>query len=394
MSPPILSRPTGIGATATAQVKPNSYPRPGPIGNTQGIILPKTSPLLSPPSNRPETREEDWWHKFKQGTRDAAQYYKDNVSQSLHEFGANAMDTGGKVAMAGGATAAAGGMVAATGIGAPVGAGMATAGGAAAAAGGVVAGVGAGTDSAATALDTAADWAINGKAPDMLQPALALGERLLTNMLLKKVPGLGGGKSNTSNGNSSSGGYLTGGGRCRLRRYKDGCADGRTPHHVVPDHVFKQPGSGAYYPAGAKHPGGFEHADGWTVCASGKTKSSKPDGTRAKKGLFATIQDWFNALDEHGKIHAIVDAEETLLGAKGTPIGTTSLGEMEVAGVAAAARVLGCDAKTMLADLRAKHQADGLPADMKVRADPFGSVRNLDASQMGTGTTTNGGRGR
>lgn len=126
------------------------------------------------------------------------------------------------------------------------------------------------------------------------------------------------------------------------------------------------------------------------MCASGKTKSSKPDGTRAKKGLFAQARDWFNALDEHGKIHAILDAEETILGAKGTPKGTTSLGEMEIAGVAAAAKVLGCDAKEMLTDLRAKHKADGLPADMKVRADPYGSVRTLDPSQMGTGTSTGG----
>lgn len=210
MSPPPLSLSTSATATSKAQVKPNSYARPGDMGNCIGCILPKTSPLLSSPSTRPETQEEDWWDKLKQGTKDAAQYYKDNVSQALHEFGANAMDTGGKVAMAGGATAAAGGMVAATGIGAPVGAGMATAGGAAAAAGGVVAGVGAGTDAAATALDTAASWITDGKTPDVVQPVLALGERLLTNMLLKKVPGLGGSKPSTSKANSNAGGYTKG----------------------------------------------------------------------------------------------------------------------------------------------------------------------------------------
>ncbi|MFI8616865.1 hypothetical protein ACIGHN_15290 [Acidovorax sp. NPDC077693] len=392
MSPTPASIPASNAGTAKAQVKPNSYPRPGDMGNCVGCVLPKTSPLLSPPNNRPETEEEGWFDKFKQGAKDAAQYYKDNISESMHEFGANAMDTGGKVAMAGGATAAAGGMVAATGIGAPVGAGMATAGGAAAAAGGVVGAVGAGTDSAATVLDSAATWITEGKAPDLVQPALALGERLLTGMVLKKVPGLGGSgkKSNNSNANGSSGGYLTGGGRCRLRRYSEGCKDGRTPHHVVPDHVFKQPGNGAYYPAGKQHPTGFKHADGWTVCASGKTKSSKPDGTRTKKGLFSNPKDWFNSLDEHGKIHAILDVEEIILRTKGTPKGTTSLGEMEIAGVAAAAKVLGCDAKEMLTDLRAKHNADGLPADMKVRADPDGKVRDLDPSQMGTGTSAGG----
>ncbi len=239
---PAIGRATAAtGSTSTAQVKPNSYARPGAIGNTQGLIVPKTSPLLSPPGTQPETQEETWWDKLKQGIKDAAQYYKDNVSQSLHEFGANAMDTGGKVAMAGGAPAAAGGVVAATGIGAPVGAGMATAGGAAAAAGGVVAGVGAGTDSAATALDTAADWIINGESPDLVGPALALGERLLTNMVLKKVPGLGGrGKGDQKGGSSGpSGGFIPGvGGPCIVGTYdaiRKKCGPGQQAHHIIPD---------------------------------------------------------------------------------------------------------------------------------------------------------------
>lgn len=267
------------------QIKPNGFPRPGDMGNCVGCIVPKTSPLASPPSDKPQTEEEGWWDKLKRGTKEAAQYYKDNVSEALHGFGSNAMETGGKVALAGEATALAGRAVAMTGVGAPVGAGMAAAGGAAAAAGGVVTGVGAGAESAATALDTAAEWIRNGKVPDLVQPAIALGERVLASTVLKKVPGGGNrGKSSSPSSTNGNGGYLTGGGRCRLRRYKDGCTGGRTPHHVVPDHVFKQPGdSGAYYPAGKQHPQGFRHADGWTVCASGKTKSSKPDGTRAKK---------------------------------------------------------------------------------------------------------------
>ncbi|CAN7210902.1 hypothetical protein LJR194_000712 [Acidovorax sp. LjRoot194] len=216
------------------------------MGNCVGCVLPKTSPLLSPPNNRPETDEEGWFDKFKQGAKDAAQYYKDNISESMHEFGANAMDTGGKVAMAGGATAAAGGMVAATGIGAPVGVAMGAAGGAAATAGGVVGAVGAGTDTAATALDAAATWITEGKAPDLVQPALALGERLLTNMVLKKVPGLGaGGNGNKDKGggSGSGGGYIPGVlGPCLVGSYhaiKDACvAQGGQTHHIVADKTF------------------------------------------------------------------------------------------------------------------------------------------------------------
>ncbi|MGE6340432.1 hypothetical protein ACQKEU_27290, partial [Acidovorax sp. NPDC077664] len=94
MSPTPASIPASNAGTAKAQVKPNSYSRPGDMGNCVGCVLPKTSPLLSPPNNRPETEEEGWFDKFKQGAMDAAQYYKDNISESMHEFGANAMDTG------------------------------------------------------------------------------------------------------------------------------------------------------------------------------------------------------------------------------------------------------------------------------------------------------------
>jgi hypothetical protein len=159
---------------------------------------------------------------------------------------------------------------------------------------------------------------------------------------------------------------------------------------VVADNAFKQPGDGAYYPAGPKYPNGFKHADGWAVCASGKTKSSAPGGARVKRGAFATIKKWFSALDEHGKIHALLDPAEIALGAKGNPPGTTSLVELEAVGVAAASKVLNCNPAEMLADLRSKHQADGLPADMKVRADPFGSVKGLDPKSMGTGSMGRG----
>lgn len=52
-----------------AKVKPNSYPRPGPIGNTQGLILPATD--VAPPGGNtnppvaPETeREKGWWQRW------------------------------------------------------------------------------------------------------------------------------------------------------------------------------------------------------------------------------------------------------------------------------------------------------------------------------------------
>ena len=246
-----MSRPTpattstpSASAAATAQIKPNSFPRPGDMGNCVGCIVPKTSPLASPPSDKPQTEQEDWWDKLKRGTKEAAQYNKDNVSEALHGFGTNAMETGGKVAVAGEVTVLAGGAVAMTGVGAPVGAGMAAAGGAAAAAGGVVTGVGAGAEGAATALDTAADWVLNGKAPDLITPAIALGERVLASTVLKKLPG-GGAKPGHRGGGipTPGGGFIPGGPKpCLVGNYyaiKDECAkNGGQTHHIVADKTF------------------------------------------------------------------------------------------------------------------------------------------------------------
>ena len=80
-----------------------------------------------------------------------------------------------------------------TGVGAAPGAVIAAGGAATAAVGGGVSAVGAGADTVATAMDSAAQWAKTGKAPDLVSQLLAQGQRMLTNLVLKKVPGVGGG---------------------------------------------------------------------------------------------------------------------------------------------------------------------------------------------------------
>jgi hypothetical protein len=50
-----------------AAVKPNGQPKPGPIGNTQGIIVPDTAPNPygnSAPPIKPTAKEESWWGKW------------------------------------------------------------------------------------------------------------------------------------------------------------------------------------------------------------------------------------------------------------------------------------------------------------------------------------------
>lgn len=234
--------------TEKAQVQPNNFPRPGDIGNCVGCILPKTSPNPNKPNQQPETEQESGWDQFVKGTKEAAQWYKANVSQALHDFGSDAMSTGGNIAMAGGGTAAVGGAMVTTGIGAAPGAVIATGGGAIAAVGGGVSAVGAGADSAATVLDSAAEWAITGKAPDLIQPAIALGQRLLSNLLLKKVPGLGAKGKDSKKPDAGgveppSGGYILGAaGPCKVGTYaqlRGKCGEGQQAHHIISDTLVR-----------------------------------------------------------------------------------------------------------------------------------------------------------
>ncbi|TDK29363.1 DUF4150 domain-containing protein [Rhizobium deserti] len=155
---------------------------------------------------------------------------------------------------------------------------------------------------------------------------------------------------------------------CRLRKYSEGCADAMpysTPHHVVPDRAFREPGSKKLY-----NPG-LSHGDGYTICVDG--------GTPRFSGANA---------NEHGMIHAIYDARERALGQAGSPPGTAPLQELEVAGVQAASQVTGCSAVVMLQQLQGYHRRQGLRGDMRFRATktaPWPSP-----VQIGNGSGTNG----
>lgn len=154
--------------------------------------------------------------------------------------------------------------------------------------------------------------------------------------------------------------------RCVLRPYKpDTCKPGRTGHHVVPDRVFRVGSRGS-----ARIRGGVPEDDGLVICVDGSNLS------RSR---------------EHGKIHAIYDPAERALGlANG---GVAPLGELELLGAGAAAKVTGCNAAALAAQLRAYHQARGLGPGTPVRADPTGKLP-VDPSKLGTGATPSGGPSR
>ena len=119
--------------------------------------------------------------------KEAAQNYKDNYSESIHKFGTDAVDVGGKIGMGSAGLAGAGVLVGATGVGAPV--AVVMEGGAAI--GGTVAagvgGVGLAADSGATVADKVADYIITGKMPDVVGAAKDIAVNAVEGVVLKKL---------------------------------------------------------------------------------------------------------------------------------------------------------------------------------------------------------------
>src|SRR6185437_187716 len=62
--------------------------------------------------------------------------------------------------------------------------------------------------------------------------------------------------------------------KCVLSPYstkpKIECCDGKTKHHIVPDHCFKEPGKGGYYPGITD----MSYGKGLAICASGDDKDA------------------------------------------------------------------------------------------------------------------------
>ncbi|PWF46706.1 RHS repeat-associated core domain-containing protein [Massilia glaciei] len=119
----------------------------------------------------------------REAVKGAAKEYKDNVSPSVHQFGAEAMDAGGKVMLGSGGLAAAGVAVGSTVVGAPVAAAMGVGAAAGGTVGVVVTAVGAATDAGATVMDHSADYILTGKTPDPIAAAMNAGQALAAGAL-------------------------------------------------------------------------------------------------------------------------------------------------------------------------------------------------------------------
>ena len=317
--------------TKKSQVKPNHQSPPGPIGNTQGLIVPDTAPNLhgnNAPAIKPTKEEKSWWESW---GSDVIHTGLDVVGliPGVGEIadGANALiylAEGDKVNAAISAAA----MI--------PGAGMAATG---AKYGKKVVGAvaeGVAKKGGREAAEAAAEKGVKEATEETAEQAAKKGK---------------------------PGGKDKGNPRCILRPFSpDTCkAEGRTGHHVVPDRVFRTG------PRGSSHPYGITEAQGLVICVDGANAS------RSK---------------EHGQIHALYDPLERVAGLAGNPPGTAKLGILEAAGAFSAGKITGCNPILLEAQLRAYHQLKGLNVDTVVRADPTGKIP-FDFSKIGN--TTPGG---
>jgi hypothetical protein len=159
--------------------------------------------------------------------------------------------------------------------------------------------------------------------------------------------------------------------RCELKPYSKKCKDGKTPHHCIPDHCFRQPPreGGQYY-----YSKGINHSNGLCICVEGTGKSTSKKG--GAKGD-VTLDDFngnkpmhYAALAEHGRIHAKFDEREAKLGQRGKPKHTAKLGNLEKNAAKIIAEVTGCDEAKIKKQLRKYHKQKGFSPETRVRADP------------------------
>lgn len=309
-------KPTGASSTVRAGGKPivrqgdactmNGGNNPGVYVTTQkpGATSPKHAAGNANTKASPETPpEKSFLDKAADALKSAGKNYKENISESLHEFAGNAMDKGGTIAAAGGTAAAVGGGMVATGIGAAPGAVLVAGGAATATVGGGVSAVGGITETVATGLDAAADFAASGKLPNMVGMATAYAERMVMNKidkLTKLIPGKKSSKPQAKKEQDhepakpkqeapkpgGNGTTIVGDGKdpgdCGIKPYKDlKCPEGQQAHHIVPDYALRY---GNRKNSEARIPGMPSLDDGPSICLSGGSRTKGSEHNQAHEG--------------------------------------------------------------------------------------------------------------
>ena len=344
----LIDEDTYNALVKSGRIKPNDQAKPGPIGNTQGIIVPDTSPNTSSsdsaPTPAPVGDEEGWW----KGWGSAATHGLLDVVGLIPVIGEPANLIGAGIYGLEGDYASAAMDLAA----------MWPAGGQAATA--AKYGKKAGAAVLEQAEKKAAKELAEAAEARALKEAQQKAEREAREAAQKKA-------DDAPPPKKEEGGNVKRDPRCLLRPYRpDTCGPNKTGHHVVPDRAFRTGARGT-----GRIPGGLSEADGLVICVNGSNAS------RSR---------------EHGKIHAIYDPAERIAGLAGSPIGTTSLGALELIAAVSVAKITGCNPLSLEAQLRTYHQARGLDATTLVRADPSGKIP-IDLTKLGAGVTPRGGPG-
>ena len=256
----------------TGKVKPNNQPKPGPIANAQGIIVPQTSPNLSGSSSAPTPtapagkEEQGWWGSW----GSAATHGVLDVIGLVPVFGEVANGVGALIYVAEG-------------------------------------------DYVSAALDAAAMWPAGGQAATAAKYGTkgagavveqvekkvareteeALRERLAKEAREKAA------REQAEKEAAEKGGKVKGDPRCILRPYKpDTCAP-KTGHHVVPDRVFRVGSRGS-----ARIPGGISEDEGLVICVTARTQAAprnmgrsmrstiRSSALRASPGRLSAVRRW------------------------------------------------------------------------------------------------------
>ncbi len=153
--------------------------------------------------------------------------------------------------------------------------------------------------------------------------------------------------------------------KCVLAPYGSGmkCCDGKTKHHIVPDHCFKQPGeSGTYYP-GVKD---MSYGKGLGICVSGEDKADSAGGQ----------------LLEHGKIHddfARIENEY-----RDSNNGRWTFEEASAVGADVCGFHTGCDPDCLAQQTQTYYADKGVGPKTQLRANAEGQGVNPPAAEMGS----------
>ena len=157
---------------------------------------------------------------------------------------------------------------------------------------------------------------------------------------------------------------------CKLFPYSEKnqeCKGGKA-HHIVPDRCWRSPGSRGKWtsipPLDAVIDDTIQDLPGIGKLWKGGYYSTKMD---EGKGMCICVTG-----EQHKAIHAMHDTAEKIIGDNAKPKFITTLKVEEELGARAVSAATGCSEATIAEKLRQYHDANSLPGDTKVRADPYG----------------------